>query len=194
MFRDSDAWSLTHVSHADVCRGNSVCCVWINEDKSLSAESDGLYKLRDWITKVCIATPKRWSHTVMSFVCKLVSPYMWKKYACMCAAVKLNIKNKRTYLDIKWDVMADFIFKVCFEFICLSVQEELVFESGGEWQMAHLVLSPHHLVMAPRAQPDALCTFPGTWQCFLVYPVSTNIQSATTQHSNTPNKLECCSN
>lgn len=42
VFRHSEAWSLSHVSHADVYRGNIVHCVWINEERSLPAESLGL--------------------------------------------------------------------------------------------------------------------------------------------------------
>ena len=74
----------------------------VSEDKSLSAESDGLFKPHEWTNMVCIAAPRAWPHTLMSFVCKIESSYMWKKYAGMCAAVKLNIKNKRTFLDIEW--------------------------------------------------------------------------------------------
>lgn len=39
VFRHSESGSLSHVSHADVYRGNSVYCVWINEERSLPAES-----------------------------------------------------------------------------------------------------------------------------------------------------------
>lgn len=57
------------------------------------------------------------------------------------------------------------------------------------WQHTHRCTHPHL-----RTHKHTLCILKWKWQCFPVYPVVIKIQSATSQHWMTPNKLECCSN